>query len=368
MYLQHLRVVNFKNYETFATDCSAQLNAFVGDNGTGKTNLLDAIHYLSLTKSAFAHLDAQSVRHGADFFRLEGNFRQQEASFRVTCALRTGSKKTVEVNKLPYERLSEHVGRFPVVLIAPDDTDLIRRGSEERRRFFDALLSQLDADYLRTLMDYNHLLLRRNRLLKQFALRRAVDRTLLEAYDEPLLRHGQTIYARRCALIDRFRPLFLDHYAHLCAQREVVNLHYRTAWEEAGFPARYRAAVNRDLQLQRTTLGTHGDDYRFTLGDHPLKTHGSQGQQKSFVIALKLAQFDLMRRERGRKPLMLLDDIFDKLDERRIRHLMELVADQHFGQIFLTDARPERTEKIFNALGADNRLIRTTFASPAPAP
>ncbi|MGB3619011.1 MAG: DNA replication/repair protein RecF [Catalinimonas sp.] len=367
MHLHHLRLTNFKNYESFAVDDLAPLNVFVGDNGTGKTNLLDAIHYLSLTKSAFTHLDARSVRHGTDFFRLEGMFERDGERSVVTCALRPGEKKVFKVNQVPYERLSEHVGRFPLVLIAPDDTDLIRHGSEGRRRFFDALLSQLDAPYLRALMEYNHLLQQRNRLLKQFAARHFIDRTLLDAYDEPMLRRGQQIYECRRALIDRFVPVFLENYRHFCDEREEVSLRYTSSWENPDFAGRFRKTVNDDLQLQRTTLGVHRDDYVFGLGDHLMKRYGSQGQQKSFVVALKLAQFDLMWRETGRKPLLLLDDVFDKLDDRRIRHLMDRVADQSFGQIFLTDARSERTEKIFAALKTPGRIIRTTFTPLIPS-
>ncbi|SDK75110.1 DNA replication and repair protein RecF [Catalinimonas alkaloidigena] len=361
MHLQYLRLLNFKNYAALEADFSPQINAIVGDNGTGKTNLLDAVHYLSLTKSAFNKIDTQNIKHGEDFFRIDGTFLKEDEKWDVSCRLKAGDKKVVQVNKLPYERLSEHVGRFPLVMMAPDDTDLIRGGSEDRRRFFDGIISQIDAVYLQSLMKYNHLLNQRNSLLKQFADRHYVDRTLLETYNEPLLALGKEVFERRQAFVTDFLPVFLHHYQHLTDSREEVALQYESHWQSGTFAKEFVQSINRDLYIQRTDLGIHRDDYAFSIEGHPLRKYGSQGQQKSFVIALKLAQFDQMKDVSGRKPMLLLDDIFDKLDDHRIAHLMELVADQHFGQIFLTDARPERTEKIFNTIRAEVRVFRTTF-------
>ncbi len=360
MYLSELSLTNFKNHAARSLRLSPQLNAFVGDNGTGKTNLLDAIYYLALSKSAFQRLDQQHIRHGQDFFRLQGLFCDGQDQYRVACQLRAGAKKVLTVNQVPYERISDHIGRFPVVLMAPDDTDLIRGGSEGRRRFFDGVLAQLDNRYLSDLMDYNRLLAQRNSLLKQFADRRYVDRTLLDTYAEPMVALAERLYARRRDFLATFEPRFQHHYQHLTEQREDVSLTYdSTLHADEPFATVFARAARHDLAAQRTTLGIHKDDYTFRLGEHPLRHYGSQGQQKSFVIALRLAQFDSLCRAEGHKPILLLDDIFDKLDEHRIRHLIELVADHHFGQIFLTDARPERTTKIFEQLDAELAIFPT---------
>lgn len=316
----------------------------------GKTNILDAVHYLALTKSAFQGQDIQHIRHDTDFFSVMGTFVVNGEQQEVGCSLKREGKKLVKLNKQLYERLSDHVGKFPVVLIGPDDTALIREGSEVRRRFFDGVLAQSDHDYLEKLMKYNHLLKQRNGFLKQAFESNRLDKMLLESFDDQLLPLNAYITEKRAAFIERYRPVFTKIYGEVSEGREHTDITYTSQAQESGFEDRYRAAVRADYQAQRTTMGIHRDDYVFTIDAHPVKRYGSQGQQKSYVIALKLAQFDTMGNVGNQKPLLLLDDIFDKLDDRRIRCLLDMVADARFGQLFITDARKERTNHFLSIL------------------
>lgn len=366
MFLSNIHLLNFKNHEELSLTFSPTINCFVGNNGSGKTNLLDAIHYLALTKSAFSPTDAQCIRHGADFFMVEGKFKENSPSepggnaFLITCSLKIGQRKVVMHDKKAYERLSEHIGRFPVVLISPDDTDLVRDASELRRRFFDSMLSQLDARYLADLMHYNFVMKQRNSLLRQFYERNYFDKDLLETYDNQLLPIGQTLHRQRKDFMAMYVPVFRKYYLFLSGSRETVDLVYESELFEPGFEYDFSFATKRDLQLQRTTKGIHKDDFVFEIDGYALKKFGSQGQQKSFVIALKLAQFEVLQREKNTKPLLLLDDIFDKLDDLRISKLIELITDNTFGQLFITDARPERTRKIFEEISAETRIFEMT--------
>ncbi|MES2734239.1 MAG: DNA replication and repair protein RecF [Bacteroidota bacterium] len=372
MYLEKLNLLNFKNYEEASFSFCPQINCFVGENGSGKTNLLDAVYYLCISKSAFAVNDAQSIRHEADFFLIDGFFHwggslerhppidsaldstisEPTKVAQITCALQKGQRKVLLSDKKPYEKLTEHIGRFPVVLIAPDDTDLVREGSEERRRFFDTMLSQVDSHYLSSLMQYNNLLKQRNSLLKLFADRNYSDDDLLDSYDAPLLELAYQLFQRRQEFISLFLPVFQKHYTYLSESREMVDLVYETALAGANFPRDFRHSRARDLHLQRTNKGIHKDDFTFEINGFSLKKFGSQGQQKSFVIALKLAQFEIITQHKQFRPILLLDDIFDKLDDRRIVKLTQMIANDIFGQLFITDARPERTELFFSNLTA----------------
>lgn len=359
MYLERISLLNFKNYDSLELRLSPEINCFVGENGSGKTNLLDAIHYLSLSKSAFNKIDSQNIKQGESLFVLNGWFREDQSLQHVHCSLKMGEKKVLKLNKTPYEKLSDHIGRFPVVLIAPDDTEVIKEGSEERRKFFDQIISQVDRPYLETLIKYNHYLLQRNSLLKQFYERNYFDQSLLESYSEPLLQLGKRVYERRKAFVERFSPLFLEHYRNLTESREEVTLTYESQWQEANFEQIFKDAVKKDVFAQRTTFGIHKDDFIFSINNLGLKKFGSQGQQKSYLIALKLAQFDVIQQEKNDKPLLLLDDIFDKLDDRRIARLLEMVAGHQFGQIFITDARPERTSRLLQHIDAQINIYST---------
>ena len=357
MWLEKVGLLNFKNYEETTISFSQHINCFVGENGSGKTNLLDAIYYLSFTKSAFSSTEQQNMRHGAALFLVKGTFHKQEETFDIQFSLQRGQKKDARNSRVPYEKLSEHIGLFPAVLISPDDTDLIRERSENRRRFFDSIISQINRDYLDDLIHYNHMLRQRNSLLKQFADRHTYDQDLLDSYSEQLLTLGCRIYEARREFIVQFVPLFEKHYRYLSEDKELVSIHYESHFARANFQDIFYRAYPRDLALQRTTQGAHRDDFVFEIAQYPVKKYGSQGQQKSFVIALKLAQFEIIHQEVGIKPLLLLDDIFDKLDDHRIAQLTSLVVAQTFGQLFLTDARPERTYQLLKELAVEKKFF-----------
>ncbi|WP_375438013.1 DNA replication/repair protein RecF [uncultured Hymenobacter sp.] len=356
MILENLHLLFFKNYSEANLRLSPRINCFVGDNGSGKTNLLDAIHYLSLTKSAFTTADIQSIKQDEEFFVVKGRFQRTPDSSAhleasptpevIQVSLRVGQKKAVTHDKQAYERISDHIGRYPAVLISPYDTDLIRQGSEERRKYFDSLISQLDHEYLELLIAYNHILRQRNSLLKLAAERQSgYDREYLLILDEQLVPAGQKIVEARQQFLHDFTPVFQRHYQQLADSRELVTLDYKTQLFEADFTKLLRLNERKDLTLQRTTIGPHKDDFVFLMDGLPVKSYGSQGQQKSYVISLKLAQFEILAARKQHKPLLLLDDIFDRLDEKRITRLLQLVADHTFGQVFLTDTHLDRTDR-----------------------
>lgn len=353
MFLQKINLLNFKNYEELTLKFSEVINCIVGPNGSGKTSLLDAIHYLCLTKSALSVLDGQNIKHHGEFFLIDGTFLEESKKHQITISLKAGGRKVVMHDKKAYEKISEHIGRYPVVLIAPDDTDLVRDSGETRRKFFDNMLSQIDHAYLDNLIGYNNMLKQRNSLLKQFFERHYFDKELLETYNVQLLPLGDLIHRRRAEFMREFVPVFRQHYGFLSESREEVDLIYESELFEENFQYEFSYATKRDLQLQRTTKGVHKDDFVFEIDRFALRKFGSQGQQKSFVIALKLAQFDVIRQATGKKPLLLLDDIFDKLDDMRINKLLEMISHDTFGQLFITDARPERTRQLLGQLSGE---------------
>jgi len=350
MYLQKINLLNFKNYEELSLGFSKEVNFITGLNGSGKTNLLDAIYYLCISKSAFNSADSQNILQGTDFFIMGGDFVKNGHMHNVQCSFKQGGKKALKVDKNPYDKISDHVGQFPVALITPYDNDLIREGSEERRKFFDSCLSQINSLYLTDLMHYNKVLKQRNSLLKQFHEQGKIDRDILDAYDTELLSTGKQIHAARRDFMKEFTPLFLNHYKELTEGGEEVSLEYASHLNNESFETDFKKALERDIILERTTRGIHRDDFVFKIGEFPVKSYGSQGQQKSFVISLKLAEFDIIKQKKGFKPLLLLDDIFDKLDEKRIKKLLTMIAANNFGQIFITDARVESSGKFFSEL------------------
>lgn len=357
MFLQKISLVNFKNHEDAEFTFSPQVNVFTGKNGSGKTNLLDAIYYLSLTKSAFQNNDTLNIRQGADYFRLTGLFNKEGNELLVETAFSNSQKKYFRVDKTPYEKIRDHVGQFPVILITPYDTDVIREGSEERRKFFDSVLSQIDKIYLGELIAYNQVLKQRNSLLKHFHETSTTDHDLISVYDDQLLGAGEKIYTYRKKFISELAPFFQEHYKNLSDEKEEVALLYESQWHKPDFKETFKASLNSDIFLQRTRKGVHRDDYVFQINGQPLKTFGSQGQQKSFVISLKLAQFDLIKSKKNLAPLLLLDDIFDKLDDHRISRLMEMVAADAFGQLFVTDARIKRADDVLSRLKVEVRVF-----------
>lgn len=353
MHLESIDLIQFKNHQKTSLLFSPQLNCLMGLNGSGKTNLLDAIHYLSLTKSAVQSSDSLNISHGQDFFAIKGKFQVQGKSLEVRCTFETGKKKLIYQNGKALDKTSEHVGLIPLVLIAPDDTELIKGGSEGRRKFFDGLISQLDHPYLDQLIRYHHFLKQRNALLKQFAETGRRDFTLLGSYDQELIRLSVILARRRAELLEEFAPKLQAHYAEISQGRETVTVKYETEALRSDFPEYFLSIRQKDLATKNSNAGIHKDDFEFQIGEYPIRKIGSQGQQKSFIIALKLAQFQIFEKAKGEKPLLLLDDIFDKLDDDRIAKLMELVSKGTFGQIFLTDARPERSRSILGGLDAE---------------
>jgi DNA replication and repair protein RecF len=341
MHLQNLRLYHFRNYEERFFTFSPGINCIVGKNGSGKTNLLDAVYFLALCKSSIHAQDSLSIRFGEDFSSLEGAFSNGNI---IGVHLQRTGKKTVTTDHKVYEKLAEHIGKYPVVLLTPNDTDLIRDAAETRRKLFDGILSQLDPEYLQIYLRYNKTLDQRNSLLKQFAEQNYLDEDLLHIYTQGLLTAGRDLYLRRADFIRKFEPLFIQQYQYLSEEREAVELLYESDLAAPDFEEKFRKNLPRDLSAQRTTLGVHKDDYSFLMERAPIKKFGSQGQKKSYVMALKLAQFQIIEEDRQTKPLLLLDDIFDKLDDRRIACLIERM--DSFGQVFLTDARPERTAEL----------------------
>ncbi len=349
MQLQTLKLINYNNYAEVKIDFESKINVLVGKNGSGKTNLLDAIYFLALTKSAVTGADNFCIRHGEQHLFLKGLFKQPKGLFEISAALQMGSKKIIKEGVNEYQKLSDHIGKYPVVLIAPDDTNLVKEGSESRRRFFDSMISQLDRSYLESLIQYNHALRQRNSLLKLFSESHSFDSIALDTYDQVLIQLGTQVYDKRNLFVTEFAPLFKRFYNYIVAD-EAAAIAYTSELSGTKYEEGLQNTRQRDLYLQRTTFGIHRDDYQFALGSGDLKRLGSQGQQKSFIIALKLAQFEIIKRHKQFKPLLLLDDIFDKLDDFRIEKLLELIKNDELGQLFLTDARPDRTGKLLKKI------------------
>jgi len=357
MYLMQLSLINFKNYQEFEAQFSEKINCFVGNNGMGKTNLLDAIYYLSFCKSFFNTIDSQNIKHGEALFLLQGLFNKEGEEVEVYCGLKRNQKKIFKKNKVEYERLSEHIGAFPLVMISPSDSDLINESSEVRRRFLDGIISQYDKVYLDKLINYTHILKQRNALLKQFYETRSFDAESLDIWDEQLIIFGTIILQIRIQFLQQFIPLFNHYYQFISESREEVALHYQNSLEENDFKTALANALPRDRAVGYTTVGPHKDDLEFTIAGFSLKKFASQGQQKSYLLALKLAQFEFIKTQKNTKPLLLLDDIYDKLDEQRFTKLLDLVSGDNFGQVFITDTHPERIQVLLNAKNIDAKLF-----------
>ena len=353
MYLKKLVLINFKNIAQAEITLSERLNCFVGDNGAGKTNVLDAVYYLSMSKSALSMTDGQSVRHGEDFFVVEGTYAGDSGSNdTVNCSFLRRSGKVLRLNGKEYDRMADHVGRFPVVMVSPQDSVLITDAAEERRRYLNAFLSQLDRDYLASLMRYNGVLAERNRFLKSSS-----DEQMLQIYDMQLADHAARIYERRRDIIERMRPLVAEFYRQLSGDREQVEIEYRSELASASMGELLLASRERDIVNGFTTSGVHRDDMSLRIGGYPLRKYGSQGQQKSFLMSLKLAQYRILAEVCGERPLLLLDDLFDKLDTSRVENLLTLVAGDDFGQIFITDCNRSRLETILSRAGEKYALF-----------
>lgn len=363
MWLKNITLLNFKNYTDASVSFSKTVNAFVGNNGAGKTNLLDAIHYLCLCKGYFNPIDSQQIKTSEDLFLIQGDFDRQEKNEKITCGVKRNQKKQFKRNKKEYDKLADHIGLFPLVMISPYDTSIIIDGSEERRRFMDNVISQTDAHYLDELILYNKHLLNRNALLKQIAITRSYDPSLLEIYNDQLIASGMRIFAKRQQFMADFIPLFDKYYQFITEEKEQVSLVYQSQLIGNSFEQLLLKAIEKDKVLERTTMGIHKDDLAFQISEMPLKKFGSQGQQKSFLIALKLAQYAYLQEHKGFKPLLLLDDIFDKLDDHRMRKLMEMVSHQDFGQIFITDTGRDRVLALFKKINVPVTLFEVDNGS-----
>jgi len=328
-----------------------------GNNGVGKTNLLDAIHYLCFTKSYFTR-DAINIQTGQQGFRVNGDLELNDKKEKAVCILRETGKKEFLVNDAGYEKFSEHIGRYPCVIIAPDDIQIITDGSEERRRFLDALLSQIDKDYLQHLISYNKILLQRNSLLKSFYETGNKNLSLLDVLDEQLLKPGQYIFEKRKQFLISFLPTVKTLYSEIAKQEEETELHYQSELNQCSFTDLLRLNRQRDMAAQRTTGGIHRDDLVFNLTGQLFKNIASQGQRKSLLFALKLAEMDVLKQNKGFAPLLLLDDVFEKLDEDRIANLLYRVCIENNGQVFITDTNQERLSQHLDILSINYQLIQ----------
>jgi len=346
MYLKKISLVNFKNIESQSFDFQEKINCFVGDNGVGKTNVLDAIYYLSFAKSYFNPVAKQNIRHGEGFFMVEGDYSINERAEKIVCSLKLGQKKVLKRNGKSYDKFSEHIGKLPLVIISPADRDLVTEGSETRRKFIDGVISQQNKSYLKNLIDYNKVLSQRNALLKYFAANRTYDALNLSVYNEQLTDYGTQIYIARKSFLADFIPIFNKKYQIVSGDKEQVNLEYKSQLHDFSLTDLLHNSLEKDKVLQYTSSGIHKDDLSFEIGEYPIKKFGSQGQQKSYLIALKLAQFEFIKQQSSVVPILLLDDIFDKLDEKRVSQIVDLVNNDDFGQIFITDTHSERTENI----------------------
>ncbi|MBR9845728.1 MAG: DNA replication/repair protein RecF [Algicola sp.] len=358
MILKTLSLVNYKNFESQDFEFDSKINCFVGFNGVGKTNVLDAIYHLSLGKSYFNPVATQNINHDADFFVVDGVFEKHERTEKIIVSLKRGQKKMIKRNGKAYDKFSDHIGFIPLVIISPADRDLIIEGSDTRRKFIDSVISQSDKVYLNHLINYNKVLSQRNALLKYFALNNTFNQQTLEVYNEQLHNYGFEIFKIRHEFLETFIPIFKKRYQAISNNNELVNLMYKSDLYEDDLNTLLIQRINKDKALQYTSVGIHKDDLSFEIETHPIKKFGSQGQQKSFLIALKLAQFDFVKQQSGVTPLLLLDDIFDKLDEQRVAQIIGLVDNEDFGQLFISDTHAERTETIIKQIHQSYKIFK----------
>lgn len=355
--LNHISLLQFKNYLNQSFDFSERIVGISGKNGIGKTNLLDSIYYLCFTKSYFSKSDIQNVQHGRMGFRIAGDFKLNEEEVHAICILRENGKKEFLWNGVAYEKFSDHIGKFPAVFVAPDDVHIITEGSEERRRFLDALISQLDNEYLTRLIEYNKVLQQRNSLLKSFAERRSIDQSLLEVLNHQLINPAEYIFNYRKDFLTELIPLIKEFYNQISGEEYEIGVKYESQLLEEKFSRLLEKGQEKDLALQRTNVGIHKDDLVITLNENPFKTLASQGQRKSLLFALKLAEFTSLKNHKGFSPILLLDDVFEKLDEKRMHNLLDFVCCENDGQIFLTDTHAERLNEALSALSQAYQVI-----------
>lgn len=357
MKLDKLAILNYKNLEskTFAFD--AKINCLVGPNGIGKSNVLDAIYHLSFGKGYFNSITSQNIRHGSDFFVLDATYQKDELEERIILSVKKGQRKIIKRNGKIYKRISDHIGLIPLVIISPADNDLIMEGGETRRRFIDGVISQSDPIYLENLLNYNRTLAQRNALLKHFAVNNTYDSSTLQIYNEQMHRLAVPIYNKRLEFLETFTPIFESRYKSI-QENEKVSLSFESQLADKSLLDLLQENETRDRRATYTNYGIHRDDLVFHLNGHSIRRYGSQGQKKSYLIALKLAQFDFIKKDTNINPILLLDDIFDKLDESRVAQLIKLVDAQDFGQLFISDTHAERTENVIKQVHQSYKMIK----------
>ena len=354
--LEKIVISDFRNIRLQELEFSPNVNCISGNNGEGKTNLLDAIYYISMTKSAFASSDKFNFRHGTDEFSIAGFYRMQNGlSSRFALKMNSKGEKKVRRDDKPYSKVSEHVGVLPIVMVSPADISMVSESGEERRRFVNAVLSQMDREYMSSLQQYNRLLLQRNRMLKDME----VDRSLLEVVDMRMAALAEPIYQMRKRFVEDLKPIVAEYYRALSGGSEIVDIEYDSELSKAGLDQILAASFEKDRILRYTSSGVQRDDFIFTMNGHPIRRYGSQGQQKSFLVSLKFAQYEIMKENYGFAPILLLDDVFDKLDMGRISNLLQMVASNDFGQIFITDSNKVRMSGIVDRLTQDRAYFET---------
>jgi DNA replication and repair protein RecF len=356
LHLEQISLTRFKNYSDKQFSFSGRIVGLCGPNGAGKTNLLDAIYYLCLTKSYFAKADAASSTFGFQGFRIEGRFIRQNEVYKTVCILRENGKKEIQLNQENYSRFSQHIGKFPVVFVAPDDVFLVTGGSEERRKFIDTIISQLDSEYLHQLIQYNRILQQRNGLLRQLSETGKTEDALISVLDRQLVSPGEFIFSQRSSFLHSFIPEVKLMYTMIAGETESLELNYQSPLFQHDFVELLVANRERDIYAQRTTSGIHKDELDITLGEHSLKQIASQGQRKSLLFALKLAEFSVLRRFKGFPPILLLDDVFEKLDEKRMHNLLQWACVDNTGQVFLTDTHCNRLREALEKLSVSYQV------------
>lgn len=367
MYIEEISIVNYKNLRECELQFSPRLNCFIGNNGAGKTNLLDAVYYLSFCKSFYNSVDYLNICHDENYFMLQARYNRKDIMENISCGLQKGQKKQFKRNQKPYKKLSEHIGFLPLVMITPDDDNLILGGSDERRKFMDGVISQYNHLYLDDLLKYNRALLQRNNLLKQFASGGYFDADLLSVWDEQLLDAGNRIHTGREDFVKRLIPVFRHFYSLISMRNEVVGLAHQSDLYTRDFSGLLRDSLQKDRLLQYTVSGIHKDDLSLDLGEYPIKKLGSQGQKKTYLAALKFAQYNFIREISGLKPILLLDDIFDKLDHSRVEQIMRIVAGEEFGQIFITDTNRSHLDEMIKRMDTDFRIFEVNSGTIKPA-
>jgi DNA replication and repair protein RecF len=357
MHIQLLSLLNYKNFTQLNLDLDQHINCLVGNNGIGKTNVLDAIYHLAFGKSYFNPVSSQNITHGEDFFVVDGTFSKADKTERIVVSFKKAQKKMIKRNAKVYDKLSDHIGLIPLVIISPTDRDLILEGSEVRRKFIDAVIAQSDKKYLDYVINYNKVLGQRNALLKYFAANRSFNQDSLLVYNEQLSNYAEYIYKTRQSFVEQFLPILQQRYQDISSGNEQIGLVYKSQLHDHDLQDLFLKSQDKDRQRQYTTVGIHKDDLLFNINQHPIKKFGSQGQQKSYLIALKFAQYDFIKQKNGFKPIVLLDDIFDKLDETRVSQIVNMVTREDMGQLFISDTHPERTEAVVKASTQNYKMI-----------